>query len=46
MSLVPRCDRCGGLEVINGPMGRSMESRCKCNEQRLPDDSEREGGIK
>jgi hypothetical protein len=33
MSLVPRCDRCGGLEVINGPMGRSMESRCKCNEQ-------------
>jgi hypothetical protein len=32
MSLLPRCDRCGGLEVVNGPMGRSMESRCKCGE--------------
>jgi hypothetical protein len=32
MSLLPRCDRCGGLEVVNGPMGRSMESRCKCGD--------------
>jgi hypothetical protein len=32
MSLIPRCPRCGGLEVVNGPMGRSMASRCKCHD--------------
>ena len=32
MSLVPRCPFCGGLEVVNGPLGRSMKSRCKCND--------------